>query len=220
MKQTCSASHMRMNAMNYIRLNPNATNLHDATVYYQDRARQLISADFLWTKIVTPVIVDGLEVGIRTTFQDAIDLKREPLISVYVYDQYRGNGMFSKAIESDKHRTFVTVDNCNLEDWFVKHGISCVIANPPCIFDESAYACISHEYGTKRAERSKIPYMNHIDEGIYILKARKADRETISAYMLHPLYQNDQNTCSLALSDKFRILVKREPLKLGYLSFL
>ena len=46
-------------------------------------------------------------------------------------------------------------------------------------------------YGEAKAERSQVPLINHIEEGIIILKHLKAESVTIRAYCLHPLLQSD-----------------------------
>lgn len=48
-------------------------------------------------------------------------------------------------------------------------------------------------YGNKCAKRSKVPLMNHIEEGSVILLALNADLDTIHAFMLHPIFQNEED---------------------------
>lgn len=70
------------------------------------------------------------------------------------------------------------------------------------------YAAIAEFYGDRRAERSQVLLLNHIDEGIAIID--EYDRITqqsvfimkhfnklmaARAYCLHPLFQNDQELC-------------------------
>ena len=54
-----------------------------------------------------------------------------------------------------------------------------------------AYELIKAYYGDKAANRSQVPLMNHIDEGIIILKYTRAAEPVIDAYCLHPLVQDD-----------------------------
>ena len=56
-----------------------------------------------------------------------------------------------------------------------------------------AYELIKEYYGDKTAKRSGVPLINHIDEGIEILKSINADEETIDAYCLHPILQSDES---------------------------
>lgn len=57
----------------------------------------------------------------------------------------------------------------------------------------NAYKLIHDYYGDKTAKRSGVPLINHIDEGIEILKSICADQDTIDAYCLHPMLQSDED---------------------------
>lgn len=52
-----------------------------------------------------------------------------------------------------------------------------------------AIQLVSEFYGDDRAERTGIPYINHIHEGISILKDLGASEEVQDAYALHPIFQ-------------------------------
>lgn len=56
----------------------------------------------------------------------------------------------------------------------------------------NAYKLISEYYGTQKTKRSGVLLINHIDEGIEILKTIGADQITIDAYCLHPILQSDE----------------------------
>lgn len=56
-----------------------------------------------------------------------------------------------------------------------------------------AYGLIKTFYGKKTAERSGVPLINHIDEGLIILDAINADIESKAAFCLHPLVQRDED---------------------------
>lgn len=53
-----------------------------------------------------------------------------------------------------------------------------------------AYQKINNFYGDKRAKRSKVLLMNHINEGLLILDYLNADIHTKEAFCLHPLMQD------------------------------
>lgn len=55
-----------------------------------------------------------------------------------------------------------------------------------------AYQIISDYYGDTTTKRSGVKLINHIDEGIEILKSIGADDDTIDAYCLHPILQSDE----------------------------
>lgn len=52
---------------------------------------------------------------------------------------------------------------------------------------------IEKTYSDKTTSRSSVPLMNHIYEGVEILKDIGAQRNTIAAYCLHPIIQNDED---------------------------
>ena len=53
------------------------------------------------------------------------------------------------------------------------------------------YEIIKNHYGDEIAKRSQVPLINHIDEGIEILKSINASDDAIAAYCLHPILQSD-----------------------------
>lgn len=66
-----------------------------------------------------------------------------------------------------------------------------------------AYSLIQDLYGKTCAKRSGVPLMNHINEGLIILDAIGADRNTQKAYCMHPILQDDAN-----LAKYFNIIAK------------
>jgi hypothetical protein len=55
------------------------------------------------------------------------------------------------------------------------------------------YKAIQEHYGDKKAERSGVPLIWHIDEGLEILELIGASKDAMRAYCLHPLFQNDED---------------------------
>ena len=53
------------------------------------------------------------------------------------------------------------------------------------------YLAIREYYGDRRAERSRVPYINHIGEGLTILDAINASLHARRAYCLHPIVKGD-----------------------------
>lgn len=53
------------------------------------------------------------------------------------------------------------------------------------------YAAIKVFYGDRCAERSGLPLMNHINEGIDLLRGMRASELSVKAFCLHPLIQGD-----------------------------
>jgi hypothetical protein len=52
---------------------------------------------------------------------------------------------------------------------------------------------IEEFYGDKTAKRSGIRYINHIHEGLTILRDIKASEDAQAAYCLHPIFQADED---------------------------
>ena len=61
------------------------------------------------------------------------------------------------------------------------------------IKDTLEYAAISEYYGDKTAERSGVPLINHIDEGLTLLDNIGATEEAKRAYCLHPIFQSNDD---------------------------
>ncbi len=57
--------------------------------------------------------------------------------------------------------------------------------------DDLHHDLIRRFYGERRARRSGVVFMNHIDEGLRILDALGATREAKRAFCLHPVIQSD-----------------------------
>ena len=57
------------------------------------------------------------------------------------------------------------------------------------IKDTAEYKAIQQVYGERKAVRSKVPYMNHIDEGCAIIEHYFQDELMQRAFCLHPIYQ-------------------------------
>lgn len=54
------------------------------------------------------------------------------------------------------------------------------------------YQIIREYYGDKRAERSRVPYIVHIDEAMKILDSIGASEYTKRAYCIHPMLQSNE----------------------------
>lgn len=59
--------------------------------------------------------------------------------------------------------------------------------------DTTEYKLIAEYYGDRRAARSGVPLINHINEGDYILWELGATIAARKAFFLHPLVQSDED---------------------------
>ena len=66
------------------------------------------------------------------------------------------------------------------------------------IQETAEYRLIRSIYQDKTANRSGVPLMSHIDQGLQILAWEQADSLTQRAYCLHPVFQSDE-----ALSENY-----------------
>jgi hypothetical protein len=55
------------------------------------------------------------------------------------------------------------------------------------------YHLIASHYGTRVAQRSGVPLIRHIDQGLTVLHAIGSTDAAMRAFCLHPLLQNDQD---------------------------
>jgi len=60
-------------------------------------------------------------------------------------------------------------------------------------FNWEEYKIISEFYNDKKTNRSGVALINHIDEGLYILKEIGASDIAKKAYCLHPIVQDDES---------------------------
>lgn len=73
-----------------------------------------------------------------------------------------------------------------MSDVFVKSD------TPPKWKMSSEYVAIKRFYAGKKAERSGVPYMNHIDEGMVLCDHLGYSDEVRRAFCVHPIFQADE----------------------------
>lgn len=61
------------------------------------------------------------------------------------------------------------------------------------IRDTAEYCAIAEFYGDRTAERSRVPLINHINDGLVVMDQINASRDAMRAWCLHPLFQADKD---------------------------
>jgi hypothetical protein len=112
--------------------------------------------------------------------------------SVYVPPALRNQGLFKRVWEQVQY-PIVTVNDCNVTRYLDQHSVPyvCVAGT----HDTHEYKLVQDYYASRIAKRSRVHLMNHIDEGIIVMRALNpempVDHPALKAYCLHPLTQGD-----------------------------
>jgi hypothetical protein len=158
--------------------------------YFHRRAIQGLMDGHRWTGAVEPLTVPApsgdVAWGARTTSMGPDGVTYQ---SVYVYASHRGQGHLSRYVAATD-LPFVTGPDCDLERFFQSRGVRYVVAGRFTL--EKEYRAISAHYDDRCARRSGVPLMNHIDEGLAVLRAINASERAMRAFTIHPLVQLDE----------------------------
>jgi GNAT superfamily N-acetyltransferase len=168
-----------------MRFDDHAVDRPGAEAYLRERAHQLLIDGFHPERDELEMLVaDGQECGLRAFALDRHGVAHQ---SVYVYAPYRGRGLALTALVGGA--PVVTTPGCRLEGFLTAKGIPFVVA--ASITAHAEYLAIEEDYGRRTAQRSGVPLMHHIDEGLAVLQRIGAAEETQLAFCLHPLLQED-----------------------------
>ena len=171
------------------RLDFDATTEGAVRQYLETRARQLLYDGVTWREDLTKV--PG---GYETTW-DLITFDRYNRVdctqtykSLYTLKGCRGLGHATKYWASQELQC-LTKPDCDIQAYLKKIGKTCRVLGRHTEWPE--YRMVSNFYGEKKAKRSQVFYMNHIDEGLGVLNQIGASEIAARAYLLHPLVQLD-----------------------------
>lgn len=169
------------------RFDMDATDLEGAARYFEERAVQGLFKGYAWSGRVEALTDhDGAPWGARTTSTDPAGVARQ---AVYVLASARGRGHLSRYVAAAA-MPFVTAPSCELEEFFAKRGVPYAVAGR---FTETReYRAVAAAFDGRRAARSGVDYMHHIDEGLAVLRAVGASERVWRAWCLHPLVQSDE----------------------------
>jgi hypothetical protein len=171
--------------MQWMRFPMDADDRATASHYLVERAHQAAIDGWRPVSLEPEPLVDGgLEWGVRGQARNG---DREAQ-SIYVYASARGDGRLPRYLRGSSVPVITTPD-CAIEDFLRHVGVPFeVVAR---ITDAREYKAIEASYGARRAERSQVPLMHHIDEGLQVLAHRGASTRAMKAFCLHPLVQQD-----------------------------
>lgn len=168
------------------RFDLDATDLDAVGQYFRHRAVQGLMEGWRWSGVTEALSAEGVPWGARTLSTDPSGGEYQ---SVYVLAQQRGHGHLSRYVRGASV-PFVTGPDCDLERFFQHRSVPYVLAG---LFTQSKeYRAIERHYGGGRAARSGVPFMNHIDEGLAVLRDLGASERARRAWCLHPLVQLDE----------------------------
>lgn len=165
------------------RLPHNGNTEREVFQYFHTRALQLAPNGLSWCRTLTKD-----EIGYLTHFTDEVTGKKYD--SFYVIAENRGNGNAYSLVQKCVNR-IVTVADCNIIDFLTHVGADFCVETG--MFDSVEYELVQEFYGSRRAERSGVFLMNHIDEGLYLLHKLNASQYAKRAFCLHPLLQTDKD---------------------------
>ncbi len=154
--------------------------------YYATRARQLLHDGFVWRGDLA--YVPGYEgKAFVTTFD--LPASASSWVSYFVLPAYRGQGLLRPLVA--RGLPIVTLQDCHIEGALAHVGATFRVAGH--ITETVEYKLIESFYGDRRAQRSQVFLMNHIDEGLAVMAAVGASDSAMRAFCLHPLLQNDSD---------------------------
>lgn len=188
------------------RFDMDAATLDGAATYFGHRAVQGLMDGWSWDGLTEALVAAGETWGARTV---SLSPGGIPHQSVYVLAPHRGRGLLSRHVAS-AGMPFVTGPDCDLERFFQQRGVPYVLAG---VFTQTReYRAIEGHFGGRCAARSGLPYMNHIDEGLAVLRDLGATDRAKRAWCVHPMLQLDDDLPASyadlgALSDDPAVLV-------------
>jgi hypothetical protein len=112
--------------------------------------------------------------------------------SLYILLSYRGKGKYSQWLLENPSKVVITQPECNISAFLARRGHPYRVLQPP-VADWPEYRLVRSFYGDHCASRTGLHFINHIDEGLYILKEINASEHAMRAYILHPLLQADSD---------------------------
>jgi GNAT superfamily N-acetyltransferase len=186
-----------------------ATDWDGALTYFRNRTTQGL-ADGLCLLDVVPVDLWGamatFSVEPVNTVVDKGGASARVYHSVYVYESHRGKGHYSRWMKENPDKVIITTADCNLAPFLASRGREYELKDPSAL-QWPEYRLALQFYGDHCAARTGLHFMNHVDEGLFVLRSsavKGCSEAAMRAYVLHPLVQGDEECASFLrrLSDK------------------
>lgn len=165
------------------RLPKDADTYEEIFQYYKTRAMQLYLHGYVWNGELVPV---GVPMG--CIYFTWFHKEGKEYTSFYIPKYLRGQGYGTLVTKLIKDKKIVTLPDCDVYDWCVAKGLDVTLEYPVVGYD-----LISSYYRDEKTKRTNVFLMNHIDEGLIVLKEIGASEDAMSAYCLHPLVQMDED---------------------------
>jgi len=164
-------------------------NAHDATQacnYFRNRLLQSLANG----ENASITSVDIYEWGVHAAGNLINNGTKEEYHSLYIFHSHRGEGHFKAWIAAHPGVKIRTQPDCDIENFLKSHHIPYALSTKP---QWPEYQCVESYYGNKKARRSGVHLINHIDEGLFILQHYNASELAKRAFALHPLVQSDED---------------------------
>ena len=165
-----------------LRLPHHADTIGQVLQYYETRAKQFLHEGFQWEGHVS--WAPGYEGrACQTTFHLRGE---ESYRSYYVLQSARGQGIMTDLVQRG---SILTTRSCGIESLLRRSNAKYRMIGP--LLDSVEYRLIECWYADRVAERTQLFLMNHIDEGMAVMRLVGAGDQALRAFCLHPLLQND-----------------------------
>lgn len=161
---------------------PDSVSTHEeAKAYYLNRAIQMNSANCILKSL------KSLPFGVEAYFH----YEGKQCRSLFILDQYKGNNFFDTWMNSSDVPYLVASKCSKMLDFLCQRNYDFILLENP--YHNKCYEIISSAYENKKANRSGMFYMNHIDEGLKILDAYCliSGPRISEAWSVHPIVQGD-----------------------------
>lgn len=173
------------------RFNSDVFSHTEAGEYYKNRMIQLLPYGWSWDGYMTDIL-GGVEVTLN-------HVDKGDFSSAIIFKNETGKGymqLYFKSNAKNPDFRYVTGPMCKkMKSWLDYTGISYTEFDP---FFGPEYLSVQKFYGDTKGHRSGQYYMNHIDEGLFIIRELCKNHphvdlvlEAERAFCLHPLMQDD-----------------------------